>query len=111
MHEHHRLRSWSYSLPQRMFIHMPAMVVEQGIRNQLHIIEFGKKFKQWIAWLRHKNFITRIAQQAKQERIGFAGTGSEDQRVPIDSFSAVEIVVSDRRACLRQAQRIGIVFE
>ena len=54
------------------------MIVDQRVRNELHVLQIGKKIKQRITRCRHQHLIARIAQQAKDERVGFAGAGGEN---------------------------------
>ena len=71
-------------LSQRVKIDLPAVIVEQWVGYEVHVLEVGEKLKQRIARFGHQNFIAGIAQQAKDVGIAFAGAGREHYRFRID---------------------------
>ena len=61
MHHDHRTRARAHGAGQRREINLPAMIVEQRIGCQLHILQVGEKLEQGIARLGNKHFIIGIA--------------------------------------------------
>ena len=79
MNDHYSSGARSYRALQRMKIHLPAVVVDQRIGHEADIVQLGKEIEQRIAGLRDQQFISRIAEQAKNVGVAFAGAGREDQ--------------------------------
>src|SRR5215469_7405418 len=111
MNHHDRTRLLAYRLFQGMQVNLPSVVIEQRIRNQLHIFEIGQELKQGIARLRYKNFIAWIREQPKDVRISFASAGGEDQIFWRDALSALVIVLHDGFTRAQKSLGLRIVLE
>src|SRR5438094_10612555 len=72
MHHDQRPRSWCDCLLHRVEINLPAMVVNQRITSELHVLNVRKKIEQRIARCGNEDFITPTAHQPKDERVGLA---------------------------------------
>src|SRR6202000_76344 len=55
-----RARPWRDALTHSLQIQMPAMVIEECIRDQADIIQCGKKIEERVAWLCDQHLIARI---------------------------------------------------
>ena len=64
---------------ERHDLDLPTVIVNQFIRKQLHVLNLGEEVEERItrSWNQHR--VSGIAEQAKQERIRFAGAGREDE--------------------------------
>ena len=74
MHDEHGPRTRCERCTQRSEINLPAMIVEQRIRNQADVGKVAKKFEQRVAWRGNKNLIAHFAQQPKNVAVSFAGS-------------------------------------
>ena len=91
---------------QRLQIEMPAMIVEERIGDEAHVVQLGQKIEQGVAGLPDQHLIARIAEQAEEEAVAFAGTGGEKDLIGIDGNCVVTIILADGLA--RGAQTLGI---
>lgn len=57
----------------------PAVSVGEGVGLQMDILKAGEKFEEGIAGLGEEEFIARIREEAEGVRVGFAGTGGEEE--------------------------------
>src|SRR3954467_15240031 len=91
-----------------MKVDLPAVVVDQRIWDETHVLQLGEKIEQRIAWFGNEDFVTGIAEQTKSKRISFAGAGGEDERFRIDGWS---VIMRNRFACGKQALGLGIIVK
>jgi len=102
-------RAAGRSRGQSREINLPAVVIEQRIAHELDVAEIGQKIKQRIAGSRNKNFVARIAEQAKDERVRFAGSGSQNQIVS-SYWDLLPFVISgDRFARTSDSARVRLI--
>src|SRR5579864_49495 len=88
---------------------MPAMIVKQGVVAQFDILQSGEKFEKRIARHGYEDFVARIAEEAKDERISFAGAGGEKDVVTADRGTSGQVlyVVSGNRLT-RSDESLGV---
>ena len=125
MDHHHAPRPRRHRLLQRRKIYLPAMVINQRIRNQPHILQIRQKLKERITRLRHQQLVSRVAQQAKHERIPLAGACGQNDllRIHIDptrrdvacnvsaARATLAVVTGHRLAREKQPLRLRIVVQ
>ena len=93
-------------------IEMPAVIVEQGIGDEAHIVEVSKKLKQGIAGLGDEDLRAGIAMEAEEVAVGFAGAGGEKNlRRRNLRRGGVGIVLGDGGASYGEAARVGLVLK
>jgi len=92
-------------------IDLPAVIVDQGGRFEGHIVENGEEVKKRIAGLDGEDFCAWIAEQAKEEAVGFAGAGGEDDLLGENGGAMVGIVAADSFPCVERAAGLGVVVE
>src|SRR5215467_9002919 len=73
------------------------MVVDQRVRNELHILQIGEKIEKGIARLGNENFILWITEQAKYVGVTFAGACRKDDGFAIDLPSVCARALRTRR--------------
>ena len=88
MHDQHGPGTRRERRAQGDEINLPAVIVEQRIRNQADVGKIGEKFEQRIAGRGNQNFIARFAQQPKNVAVSFAGSRGEQDVFRINSRDA-----------------------
>lgn len=61
-----------------MKINLPAVIVEERVADELNVEEIGEEFEERIAGGGDENFVAGIAEEAKDEGVGLAGAGGEE---------------------------------
>src|ERR1700694_4809236 len=111
MDENHGSRSAGGCSVERIEIDLPTVIIELWIRNEFNIGEIGQKLEQRIARLGEKNFVTGIAEQTENVRVGLAGAGSQNQALGLEiDFVRFTIVATHGLARSEQSPRLGIVM-
>ena len=77
---------------QCLQVQMPAMIVEELIGNQPHVVQPGQEIEQWVAGLADQHLVARVAEQPEEEAVGLAGTGGEKDLIWIYRGSMVAVV-------------------
>ena len=106
MHDEHGARAWRERGSQRVEIDLPAVIVEQRVRNQAHVGKIGKKLEQRVARSRNQNFISRFAQQAKDIAVPFARTRGKHDIFRINRFYSHAYRVDRINSHARRIERI-----
>src|SRR3954468_8363234 len=75
IHHQHRPGSRRHCRFKRVQVDMPAVIVEERVRRELHVLYSRQQVEQRIARRRDQHLIARIAKQSKQERVGLARAG------------------------------------
>src|SRR5580700_9294458 len=96
---------------ERREVDVPSVVVNQGIGNQLHVLQVGEKFKQRITGVGNENFVVGIAEQAEDIRVALAGAGGEDHGFGIDVLVLRTVIICDSFAGATQAFGLRVVLE
>src|SRR5437870_12812982 len=91
MHHDQRPRSWCDCLLHRVEINLPAMVVNQRITSELHVLNVRKKIEQRIARCGNEDFVARIAQQLNNDGEGFARVGGWKNAVIVNWGAALAL--------------------
>ena len=60
-------------------VDVPAVIVEEWVRDEADIADLGEEVEKGVAWLGDEDFITGIAKQAEERAVGLAGAGGEDE--------------------------------
>src|ERR1039458_102434 len=105
MDEDYRARSRRGRFVKRVEVDLPAVIVNQWVRDEFDIGEIGEKFEQRIARLRHENLVVRIAEQTEDVGIGFAGAGGQNESFGIEIENAVRLVIVPTNGVARTQQR------
>ena len=92
-------------------IEVPAVIVKERIGNEAHVVQLSQKIEQWVPGLPDQDLIARIAEQAEEEAIGFAGTGGEKDLIGIDGGRVVTVIAADGRARGAQSSGIRLVLD
>src|ERR1700678_3435541 len=85
-------------LTEALGIDLPAVVVEQRGWILLHVIKLGEEVEERITGLGDENFRARIAEEAEEEAIGFAGAGGENHLRRADEGSLIGVVLANGTA-------------
>src|ERR1700722_15805738 len=81
---------------KRMKSNLPAVVVDERIANKAYILNIGEEIEKRITRSGNQNFIAGIAQNAQDERIGFARACSKQHNGRSILLAAVRIVADNR---------------
>ena len=65
-------------------VDVPFAVVAEVVRNRTNVVAGSQDVEQRIPGTGDENFIPLVAEKAKQEGIGFACRGGQDDRIGID---------------------------
>ncbi len=104
MHHEHGARAWRERGSQRVEIDLPAVIVEQRVRNQAHVRKIGEKLEQRVARSRNQNFVARLAQQPKNIAVAFARARGEHDIFRVNRFNIHAYRVGMTRS---HARRVG----
>src|SRR5690348_14673004 len=85
-------------LLQRMRVDVPAVIVKQRIADELYVIHVRQEIKKRIAGRGDQEFVAKIAEQAKNERVILAGAGGEEQIVDGNVLAVPGVIVRDSLA-------------
>ena len=85
------------------------MIVQQRIAQQLDVTEIGQEIKQRIAGSRNQDLVARIAEQAENERIRFAGSGCQYQIVCRQVKLLLLVIGTDRLAGAFDSARVRLI--
>ena len=92
-------------------VNLPAVIVDQRGGLEGDIVENCEEVKERIAGLDGEDFAAGIAEQAKEEAVGFAGAGGEDDLLGSNGGAVVGIVAANGLARGEDAAGLGIVVE
>src|ERR1700691_2582119 len=100
-----------YAAAQRLQVQMPAMIVEELIGNQPHVVQPGQEIEQRVAGLADQHLFARVAEQPEQEAVGLAGAGGEKDLIRIYRSSMVAVIEADRLAGGAETPRFRFVAQ
>ena len=92
-------------------IDVPAVVVEEGIRNEADIADLGEEVEEGVAWPGDEDFVIGIAKQTEEEAVGLAGAGGKDDLIGLERGSVAGVIGTDRFPGEEQAARVGFVVQ
>ena len=92
-------------------INLPAVIVNEGIAHEFHIVELGEKTEERITGFGDQEFIAGIAEKAEDEGIGFAGAGGENDVARGNILATRRIIRGNSEACGFEAFCVGGVRE
>ena len=111
MHDDDPARPRRDRLLQCVKINLPAMVINQRVPHQLHVLDVRQKIKERITRRRSENFVAGIAQQAKHIRISFTSAGGENNVVHADGSAPFRVVFAHGLPCRNEAPWRWLVLE
>ena len=90
-------------------INLPALVVNQGIRDNPNIVQSGQEVKKGVAGLRHQDGVSRVGEKAENVGISFAGASGQEDLPRIKRDPALGVIACHRLARGEQAAGVGLV--
>ena len=108
MHDHYGTAAGRDCFSQGCEIHLPAVIVEQGIWDDANISEIREKFEERVARYGNENFVSRFAEQSKNVAVGLAGACSEHNAFGIDTSRrsrkgrTATVILGDCFACFAE---------
>ncbi len=67
MHHHYGAGAGGHRLCRGREVDLPAVIVEQRVGDEFHVLQVGEKFEQRIARLGDQDFVFGIAEQAEDK--------------------------------------------
>ena len=92
-------------------VDLPAVVVNERVANQAHVLNVCEKIEKRIAGSGDQDFVTWIAEKTKDEGIGFAGAGGQQNVVGWHRVAASRVVAGDCFACREKSSWFWLVGE
>ena len=112
MNEKNGAGTWGDGAFEGMEVDEPAVSVFEGVRDELDVLKAGEKFEERIAGLGEEEFVTGIAKQTEDVRVGFAGAGGEEEGFGINGgLMVVEVVAGDFTAGGEGAFGLRVVLQ
>src|SRR5580692_8234265 len=81
---------------EREKIDLPAMVVDERVTHEPYVLNICQEIEKRIARSGNRNFVAGIAQNAEDERVGFARACSEQHVACRYTGAAVRIIADNR---------------
>src|SRR4051812_22858834 len=92
MDEEDGASAWRDRLFKRIEIDLPAVIVNEFVRDKLNVLDVGEELKERIAGLRDEYFVTGFAKQAETIAVSLTGADGEDDVLGRDDSSLLGVV-------------------